>query len=51
MRVAILGLLVVGFCGWTSEVAADDSTVWEKDYEQAIRIAHRTGKPIFLTFR
>ncbi len=51
MRAAILGLLVVGFCGWTSEVDADDSTVWETDYEQAKLIARRTGKPIFLTFR
>ncbi len=51
MRAAMLGLFVVGFFGWSSEVAADDSTVWEKDYEQAKGIARRTGKPIFLTFR
>jgi hypothetical protein len=50
MRVSMLGLLTVALSGWASGVAADES-VWEKDYEQAKKIARASGKPIFLTFR
>ena len=51
MRAAILGLLAVGMCGWTTGANADDDSAWEKDFKRVKLIARRTGKPIFLTFR
>ena len=34
-----------------SAVAQDDTITWRDDYQQAIREAKRTQKPIFLEFR
>jgi len=45
--------VIAGFAALcaTSAVAQEDTIAWLDNYEQAVREAKRTQKPIFLEFR
>lgn len=49
---AALGFLAVSAGGLLAErAAAKEAVVWIESYEEAIELARKTGKPIFLEFR
>ena len=49
---AALGLLAASAGGLLADRAsAKEAVVWIESYEEAIEVARKTGKPIFLEFR
>ncbi len=47
--VAFCAALLIGPFGWSA--TAKEAVSWIESYDEALREARRTGKPIFLEFR
>jgi len=50
MRFAAV-LLLTAFAVCAQPKAADDEIVWIDNYQEALKVAKATGKPIFLEYR